>query len=217
MLILGSKNLCPRWKQGKMETVTIQTVNYCADLWSQEKGLFGGLFMPTQHSVPQCPAPSVSGPFSAAKHRGGRGWKQGNWDQSVSRCHYQFCPDNTSTFHFHPRNVGGRGGLHRAEQEMMDMKMSFFFPLRWVDGRKCGVISCQSLVHGQEDTHAEVRPATSLLLISLLNKTNGTAHNTQLQCTSWKIHCIADVCMVTHSIIEMTKRTLDSDIGLQLI
>lgn len=89
--------------------------------------------MPTQHSVPQCPVPSVSGPFSAAEHRGGRGWKQGNWDQSVSRCHYQFCPDNTSTFHFHHRNAGGRqrGPSQRQwqEQEMMDMKIGLPPPL----------------------------------------------------------------------------------------
>lgn len=133
--------------------------------------------MPTQHSVPQCPVPSVSGPFSAAEHRGGRGWKQGNWDQSVSRCHYQFCPDNTSTFHFHPRNAGERqrGPSQRQwqEQEMMDMKMGLPPPpLHWVDGRICGVISCQSLAPGQEDIQAEVRPATFLLLVSLLKKTN---------------------------------------------
>lgn len=40
---------------------------------AKKKSLFGGLFMPTQHSVPQCPVPSVSGPFSAGEHRGGRG------------------------------------------------------------------------------------------------------------------------------------------------
>lgn len=87
--------------------------------------------MPDQHSVPQCPVPSVSEPFSGKDHGGGRGWKQGNWDQSVSHNHYQFCPDNTSTFHFHPRNGGGRLGFSQRqwqEQEMMDMKMSFFPP-----------------------------------------------------------------------------------------
>lgn len=116
---------------------------------SAKRGLFGWLFMPTQHSVPQRLVPSVSGPFSAGERGGGRGWKQGNWDQSVSHCHYQFYPDNTSTFHFHPGNgEGGPSQRQWQEQEMMDMKMSFFFPLPWVDGRKCGVISCQMLTHG---------------------------------------------------------------------
>lgn len=129
--------------------------------------------MPIQHSVLQCPIPSVSGPFSAGVHRGGRGWKQGNWNQSVSLRHYQFCPDNTSTFHFHPRNRGGGGGLHRGSgrsRRWWTWKWASLFPFHWVDGRKCGVISCQSLAQGQEDIHAAVGPATLLLLILLLNK-----------------------------------------------
>lgn len=28
------------------------------------------------------------------------GWKQANWDQSLSHCHYQFCLDNWSAFFF---------------------------------------------------------------------------------------------------------------------
>lgn len=168
---------------GKTETVTTQHQTMYADFL--KKGLFGGLFKPTQHFVPQCLAPSVSGPFSAAKHRGGRGWKQGNWDQSVSYCHYQFCPDNTSTFHFRPRNVGGREGLHKGSgksRRWWTWKWALHPPppLRWVDGRKCGVISCQSLVHGQEYTHAEVFPATFLLLISLLFKMSSAIHKNSL-------------------------------------
>lgn len=135
---------------------------------AKKKAYLVGFFMPAQHSVPRCPVPSVSGPFSAGEHGGGRGWKQGNWDQSVSHCHYQFCPDNTSTFHFHPRNWGGRGASSQRqwlEQEMMDMKMSFFFPFHWMDRRKCGVISCQGLAHSHGDINAVVCPATFLLLI----------------------------------------------------
>lgn len=72
-----------------------------------------------------------------------------------------------------------------TEQEMMDMKMSlfFFYPrLPWVDGRKCGVISCQSLACSQEDIHAEVQPVAFLHPISLLNEqedesiTNSSKH-----------------------------------------
>lgn len=213
MLFWGSsKNLCPRWMQGKMQTVTIPTVNYlCRPLMPRKKAYLVGFFMPTQHSVPQCPVPSVSGPFSAGEHWGGRGWKQGNWDQSVSHCHYQFCPDNTSTFHFHPRKCGeAEGGplteaVARAGDDGHENEL-LFSPLHWVDGRKCGVISCQSLAPGQEDIHAEVRPATFLLLISLLNKRNRqdrAACYTQL-CNYQRLsqihsmHCGANVWMVTY-------------------
>ena len=57
----------------------------------------------------------------------------------MSPRHYQFYPDNISTFHFHPGNegwlVGGSGPSRRQrqEQEMTDMKMSCsFFPPEWM-------------------------------------------------------------------------------------
>lgn len=45
-----------------------------------------------------------------------------------------------------------------------------------MDGRKCGVISCQSLARGQEDIHVGVGPATALLLILLLNRMSRQEH-----------------------------------------
>lgn len=92
--------------------------------------------MPTQHSVPRCPAPSVSGPFSAAKHGGGRGWKQGNWDQHVCVCvcvplPLSVLPWQHIYFSLSPPEMwqtgGGPSPRRWQEPEMMDMKMSFFF------------------------------------------------------------------------------------------
>lgn len=73
-----------------------------------------------------------------------------------------------------------------------------------MDGRKCGVISCQSLAPGQEDIHAEVRQATSLLLISLLNDMNrqeSAAGYTELirgQQKIFKKHCVLNACMINY-------------------
>lgn len=72
---------------------------------------------------------------------------------------------------------GGGGGLHRGSgkrRRWWTWKWAYHPPpsLHWVDGRICGVISCQSLAPGQEDIHAEVRPATFLLLVPLLKQTN---------------------------------------------
>lgn len=70
----------------------------------------------------------------------------------------------------------GRGGLHRGSGKSRRWWTWKWAspppPLHWVDGRICGVISCQSLAPGQEDIQAEVRPATFLLLVSLLKRTN---------------------------------------------
>lgn len=84
------------------------------------------------------------------------GWKQGNWDQSLSHCHYQFCPDNWSAFfYFHPSNVGGRegcrGGISKREG-WRTWKRAPFFSLLTL--KKCGVISCQGVDLSEEDTHA---------------------------------------------------------------
>lgn len=56
------------------------------------------------------------------------------------------------------------------------MKISFFAIFHWVNGRKWGVISCQSLACGQEDILADVHPATFLLLILLLNRMTVASH-----------------------------------------
>lgn len=161
--------------------------------------------MPTQHSVSQCPVPSVSGPFSAAEHRGGRGWKQGNWDQSVSRRHYQFCPDNTSTFHFHPRNAGGRrrGPSQRQwqEKEMMDMKMSLPPPtLPSLSGWKnmwCHILSeLGSWPRGYSCWSASSHVSASGSIVKADEQSGERCVLGQLEFI--KIHCVANVWVVTY-------------------
>lgn len=84
-------------------------------IMAEKKSHFGGLFWCQISTLSNsAPVPSVSEPFSVREHGGGRGWKQGNWDQSVPHSHYQFFLDNASTFPFHPRNGGGRLGFHRG-------------------------------------------------------------------------------------------------------
>lgn len=165
-----------------METMTIQTSNY---LCRPKKGLFGGLFKPSRtlsHSaLPHLsvdplvlPSMGVAGAESRAI--------------GISLCPtaiISFALTTHLLFTFTPECGRQRGPSQRQwqEQEMMDMKMSFFFPPSL---SRCGVISCQSLVHGQEYTHAEVFPATFRLLILLLNMMNSAAHSIQLQCNSEK-------------------------------
>lgn len=92
------------------------------------------------------------------------GWKHRNWDQSLSHCHYQFCPDNWSAFffYFHPSNVGGRVGRRGGSGESegwRTWKRAPFFPFlqwrnvvsylvrAWVFAKKILMLSSQPLLH----------------------------------------------------------------------